>query len=217
MLPKGLTLDDMESNAPEAMSLDELITTIDRETERSADVDVPETVKIKQAPALNKPGTRQYIEFFLNNIVLCLPLANALEIGRQPEITPLPNLPSWIYGVSNIRGEIVSMVDLKGFFGMPALPIQSGRRFIIACHQNIKVGLLVDRIAGILSLDQLGAVIQASPYQSEDTDAASQMSRLVSFITGVISGGEELINILDITGLLLSPRMNAFQAESENM
>ena len=203
----------MESNAQATKSLDELIATIDRETELSAEAEAPETVKIQQAPALNKPGTRQYIEFFLNNIVLCLPLANALEIGRQPEITPLPNLPSWIYGVSNIRGEIVSMVDLKEFFGMQALPIQSGRRFIIACHQNMKVGLLVDRISGILSLDQMGAAVQVSPYQSENTDAASHKSRLVSFITGVISGGEELINVLDITGLLLSPRMNAFQTE----
>ncbi len=211
MAPKGLTLDDMESNAPEALSLDELIATIDRETEQVADDRVPEAVKIKPPPALNKPGTRQYIKFFLNNIVLCLPLANALEIGRQPAITPLPNLPHWVFGVSNIRGEIVSMVDLKGFFEMPERPIQSGRRFIIVHYQNIKVGLLVDRIAGILSLDQLGAVIQASPYQSEDTDATLKMSHIVSLITGVIASGDELINILDIAGLLLSPRMNAFQ------
>ena len=213
MVQQRLPLDDMKSNTPELPSLDELIATIDQETEQSADAEAPETVKIKPSPALNKPGTRQYIEFFLNNIVLCLPLANALEIGRQPAITPLPNLPPWIYGVSNIRGEIVSMIDLKGFFGMPVLPIQSGRRFIIACHQNMKVGLLVDRITGILSLNQLGAIIQASPYQSENTDATSQMSRMVSFITGVISNREKLINILDIAGLLMSPRMNAFQTE----
>ncbi len=213
MASKELTLHHTESNTPEALSLDELITTIDRETERAVDVKVPEEAKIKQTPALDKPGTRQYIKFFLNNIVLCLPLMNALEIGRQPAITLLPNLPHWVFGVSNIRGEIVSMVDLKGYFEMPSRPIQSGRRFIIAHHQNIKVGLLVDRIAGILSLDQLGAAIQANPYQSEDTDATLKMSRLVSFIMGVISSGDELINILDIAGLLLSPRMNAFQAE----
>ncbi len=203
----------LRAHAPDALSLNELIATIDRETDRGVAAEAPEAVKIKQPPALHKPGTQQYIKFFLNNIVLCLPLANALEIGRQPAITPLPNLPDWVLGVSNIRGEIVSMVDLKGFFEMPSFPLQSGRRFIIAHHQNMKVGLLVDKIAGILSLDQLGAVIQASPYQSDDTDAASSMSRLVPFITGVISGGDELFNILDIARLLLSPRMNAFQAE----
>jgi len=213
MASEESTLHHTESNVPEALSLDELIATIDRETEPVIDAAVPEAVKIKQLPRLNKPGTRQYIKFFLNNIVLCLPLANALEIGRQPAITPLPNLPHWVFGVSNIRGEIVSMVDLKGFFEMPVLSGQSGRRFIIVHHLNMKVGLLVDRIAGILSLDHLGAVIQASPYQSEDTDATLQMSRLVSFITGVIASGDELINILDIAGLLFSPRMNAFQAE----
>ncbi len=211
MAPTGLPLDDMESNAPDALSLDELIATIDRETEQIADDRAPEAVKIKPPPELKKPGTRQYIKFFLNNIVLCLPLANALEIGRQPVITPLPNLPHWVFGVSNIRGEIVSMVDLKGFFKLPERPIESGRRFIIAHHQNIKVGLLVDRIAGILSLDQIGAAIQESPYQSEDTDASLKMANLVSLITGVIASGEELINILDIAGLLLSHRMNAFQ------
>jgi len=213
MASEESTLHHTESNAPEALSLDELIVTIDRETEPVVDAKAPEADKIKPSPVLNKPGTRQYIKFFLNNIVLCLPLANALEIGRQPAITPLPNLPCWVFGVSNIRGEIVSMVDLKGFFKMPSLQIQSDHRFIIACHQDMKVGLLVDRIAGILSLDQLDAVIQASPYQSEDTDATLHMSHLVSFITGVIASGDELINILDIGGLLLSRRMNAFQAE----
>lgn len=199
--------------ASETLSLDELIAAIDRETETSADPKAPEPVQPTPPQVVRKPGTRQYIKFYLNNIVLCLPLANALEIGRQPAITPLPNLPRWVLGVSNIRGEIVSMVDIKAFFEMSSTAIQGAPRFIIVHHQNIKVGFLVDRIAGIISLDQIDAVIQANPYQGDDDEAKKQMSRLVQFINGVIANNDELINVMDVAGLLMSPQMNAFQTE----
>lgn len=199
--------------ASETLSLDELIAAIDRETETIADPTAPEPVQPTPPVVVRKPGTRQYIKFYLNNIVLCLPLASALEIGRQPAITPLPNLPRWVLGVSNIRGEIVSMVDIKAFFELSSTAIQGAPRFIIVHHQNIKVGFLVDRIAGIISLDQIDAVIQANPYQGDDDEAKKKMSRLVKFINGVIANNDELINVMDVTGLLMSPQMNAFQTE----
>jgi chemotaxis signal transduction protein len=178
-------------------------------------------------------GRDQYIRFFLQNIPFAIPLSAALEIGHRPEITWLPNLPDWVLGVSNIRGEIVSIVDLKAFFRMRSHTRKAKDRFIIIRNQVMKVGIIVDRIAGILSLDRSDSgIIKDSPYQEGE---------LSSYISGIITSEKksapeqgtaresspdqhsasaqrpapegELLNLLDTEKLLSCPRMNAFRTE----
>ena len=140
----------------------------------------------------------------MENTLLAFPLSSALEIGQQPVITPLPNLPDWVLGVSNIRGEIVSIADLKAFFGLPSSGPKRGRRFILIHNQGMKVGIIVDRVMGMISLDRKDTDIQDSPFKEGE---------LSSFISGVVVSGENLLNILDIDKLLSSPRMTGFRAE----
>ncbi len=150
--------------------------------------------------------------------------SQALEISRRPDITPLPNLPDWVLGVSNIRGEIISITDLKFFFG---LPIQkknnagTGKMVIILHNHEIKVGAVVDRVTGIFSPERTGKKIQSSPYKKDpgfSEKNSDYLGELISYISGVIYTGEtadkeNLVNILDIDKLLASPRMNAFRTE----
>ncbi len=99
--------------------------------------------------------------------MLALPLSSALEIiGHQPDITPLPNLPDWILGISNIRGEIISVIDLKAFFGLSRKQSETSKRVIIVHNQDMKAGIIVDKIMGIFSLDQKGINnVRISPYE----------------------------------------------------
>ena len=100
------------------LSLKELIAEIDNETALPFD---PGTKKEEIFPELAGPQTslqNQYISLALEKTSFALPLSSALEIGRRPDITPLPNLPNWVLGISNIRGEIISFINLKVFFGI---------------------------------------------------------------------------------------------------
>ncbi len=184
-----------------ASSLEDLIARIDKETGQAM-VDVPDDTPNLSSDVVY--GSDQFITFALQDILLALPLFSALEIGHRPMITPLFNLPDWVLGVSNIRGEVVSIVDLKTFFGLPSSGSKGGGRLIIVHNRDMKVGLLVDRIMGILSLDQIDTDIQESPHREGE---------ISSFISGVVVSGKDLLNILDVDKLLSSPRMTGFRIE----
>jgi len=184
-----------------APSLEDLIARIDQETGQAI-VDVPD-----DAPSLSKDGEYgfdQFITFALQKTLLALPLSSALEIGHRPMITPLFNLPDWVLGVSNIRGEVVSIIDLKTYFEMASSGPNRGGRLIIVHNRDMKVGMLVDKIMGILSLNQTDTDIQESPHREGE---------ISSFISGVVVSGENLLNILDVDKLLSSPRMTGFRTE----
>jgi len=208
--------------------LEYLIAEIDREAvgERVKEFN-EENELTEHLKTVKRVRDKQYIRFFLDDILLGIPLSGALEISRRPDITPLPNLPDWVLGVSNIRGEIISITDLKIFFG---LPIQkknnagTGKMVIILHNHEIKVGAVVDRVTGIFSPERTGRKIQSSPYKKESAETkffsknSVSSGELISYISGVIYTGEtadkeNLVNILDIDKLLASPRMNAFRTE----
>ena len=182
-------------------SLEDLIARIDKETGKAM-IDLPD-----DTPDLLKDGEYgfdQFITFSLQNTQLALPLSSALEIGHQPIITPLFNLPDWVLGVSNIRGEVVSIVDLKTYFNLPPSGPKRGGHLIILHNQDMKVGMLVDRIMGILSLDRIDTDIQECPHREGE---------ISSFISGVVVSGENLLNILDVDKLLSSLRITDFRTE----
>ena len=180
----------------------ELVAEIDRETEKATDGEPGQESPQKD------PGdvrARQYIQFNLGATLLGIPLLNGLEIGHLPDITSLPNLPDWVLGISNIRGEIISIVDLKGFFGWPTRGPERGSRFIVMHNKDTKVGMVVDGIKGILSLDRIDADIQDSPFSRGETS---------SYVSGFVVSEEQPLYILDADKLLSSPRMTRFMSES---
>ncbi len=188
------------------LSLNELIAEIDRETA----VPLGRVAKEEIFPKLDGMQTSlkdRYILLALEQTLFALPLSSALEIGRRPEITPLPNLPNWVLGISNIRGEIISFINLKAFFGISSTGAKVGRRFLIIHNPNLKVGIIVDRIMGILALDQIDAGLQNCPYREGE---------IANYILGVAVSEENQTNILDIDKLLSSPRMTDFK-ENQNM
>jgi purine-binding chemotaxis protein CheW len=184
-------------------SLDDLIAEIDRET---GEITVPEPGReeLLDLTKVSTPAHKQFILFAVGDTQFSIPLSNTLEIGHQPDITPLPNLPKWVLGISNIRGEIISLINFRAFLGIPSSGANGERRFIIIHNQKIKVGIIVDRIMGILSLDPSDGEIQSNPYRKGE---------IANYIQGAAVSGESVTNILDIDKLLSSPRMTDFKAD----
>jgi len=184
-------------------SLDDLIAAIDRET-REISVPEPGIEELLDLTKVSTPVHKQFILFAIEDAQFAIPLSNTLEIGHQPDITPLPNLPKWVLGISNIRGEIISLINFKAFLGIPSSGSKGERRFIIIHNQEIKVGIIVDRIMGILSLDQSDGEIQSNPYRKGE---------IANYIQGTAVSGKNVTNILDIDRLLSSPRMTDFKGD----
>jgi purine-binding chemotaxis protein CheW len=184
-------------------SLDDLIAVIDRET---GEISVPEPgqEELLDLTKVSTPVHKQFVLFTIEDTRLAIPLSNTLEIGYQPDITPLPNLPKWVMGISNIRGEIISLINFKVFLGISSSGAQGERRFIIIHNQKIKVGIIVDKIMGILSLGPSDGELQNNPYRKGE---------IANYIQGTAVSGKSVTNILDIDKLLSSQRMTGFKAD----
>ena len=191
----------LEEDVESGPSLEDLISEIDSKISQTLHPDQTEGAETSEPASLQSSEHGKYIRFLLDDILMAIPLSSALEVGHRPDITPLPNLPDWILGISNIRGEIVSVLDLKRFFGRSSSGTSRGSRLIIIHNQDLKVGIIVDSIMGIMSLDRTETDVQPNPYRGEE---------ISSFFSGVVASGEKLLNILDVDRLLSYPRMTNF-------
>lgn len=94
----------------------------------------------------------RHICFALAGRQLAVPLTLVLEVGELEVVQPLPFLPEWVEGVTNIRGEIVSVTDLAAFFNIAVSgdtpERKESRPFIIIHDGDVKTAIIVDRITG---------------------------------------------------------------------
>lgn len=136
---------DMNSTTSPASDLSELLFEIDREiTGELRERSVP--TEFGPTNVLEDIG--RHICFNLVGRHLAIPLPLVLEVGELETIRPLPFLPGWIDGVTNIRGEIVSVTNLTAFFNLPGESKRKNRTFIIIHAQGMKTAVTVDRITG---------------------------------------------------------------------
>lgn len=94
--------------------------------------------------------TEQHVVFILEDNEYAIPIDNVLEIGQPLKPTALPFVPAWLQGVANLRGEIVSIVDLRTLLDLPASKITHTHRFMIVrtLKDDMRMGLIVDRVLG---------------------------------------------------------------------
>jgi len=76
------------------------------------------------------------------------------EIHPLRNFTPLPCTPPFVLGIMNVRGQIISIVDLKRFFDLPEKGLADLNRVIILQGENIEFGVLADSIIGATSLNE---------------------------------------------------------------
>ncbi len=188
----------------EPMVLEALVAEIDDDVGMTASMETPWEEKLQEPADEPRRDGGQYIRFFLEDTEIGVPLSSAQEVGRMPDVTPLPNLPTWILGISNIRGDIVSVVDLKRYLGWTPGGRKRDHRIIVVSNGQTRVGLRVDRVAGIFSLDRTGAEILPSPFKDEPEP------ELAFYVRGVVGFDEHSLYILDIEKLLSSSRMTEF-------
>ena len=114
------------------------------------------------------------------------------EIIKVPDITKVYLAPPEITGIINLRGKIVTIVDLAIKLDLPTKVEISNRRIIIVESQDEPFGLVVDHINDVISID------------GEGVDAAPSNVRVAQsrFIAGVFRDSEQLIAILNLDEII---------------
>ena len=114
------------------------------------------------------------------------------EIVRVPEITVVPEMPSFVEGVINLRGKIVSIVDLSKRLKIDGAKRAKSSRILIVEVDNKVVGLLVDAVNAILRI----------PPESIEPAPDIVTSVGTEYILGVGKLSDKLIILLDLKNVL---------------
>ena len=86
------------------------------------------------------------IGFRMGERLFVAPMGEVGEVLHEPRYTLLPGVKSWVKGVANVRGRLLPIMDLCGFFGNELSPLRKLRRVLVVDHQEIFAGLTVDDI-----------------------------------------------------------------------
>lgn len=95
---------------------------------------------------------RQYVTFNVDSLLLGVDIRKVQEINRQLSVTKVPQAPSCVCGVINLRGEVTTVVDLRAILGLDGGQSLQASRNLIVSSDGESIGLLVDSISDIISL-----------------------------------------------------------------
>jgi len=133
---------------------------------------------------------QQFIGFNVNSSEYMIPILKIREIISMPSVTALPYLPSYVKGVSNLRGNIIPIVHLKNLLD-PSSSEGSGNTVIVLATGKIIFGIIVDGITGVIKVDE-----------SDIEPPENFFNNNVDNIEGVAKLNNKLIILLDSRKLL---------------
>lgn len=151
------------------------------------------------APKTIESSQQQYLTFRLNQDWYALPVYQLVEVLTPPKITRVPSVPDHILGVMNFRGEVLSAIDLKGFFGLPQSESEADQAVVVVEEVEVRTGLLVDEVGDLIGLTPED--LSAEPIM------AGESQRI--FFVGAAYWGEILLSIVDLEVILQSEGMNS--------
>lgn len=121
-----------------------------------------------------------------------VPITSLHEIVRVPEITAVPDAPAYMEGVINLRGKIVSVIDLRKRLGEKKVAFTRRNRILVVEHNGRLSGLIVDSASEVLKIP--ASDVEASPTSLEEGRA--------NCVTGLGKYKGRLIVLLDMNKLL---------------
>lgn len=134
----------------------------------------------------------QFLTFNLGEELYGVDILRVQEIKGYTAVTKIPNTPSHIKGVLNLRGTIVPIIELRTKFGMPTIDYTTFTVIIVVVVRDKVIGLVVDSVSDVLNIDKKD--IQAPPQFGAKVD--------VGFLNGIGKSGDKLVALLDMDRLL---------------
>ncbi len=133
----------------------------------------------------------RYLSFSLGNEEYAIPLLVVKEVIAIPEVTPIPFTPNYFLGLMNLRGQVISVLDLRTKLGIK--PSTSAENAVIICDLDpISLGVIVDSINSVVSPDE--NELSGRP----DT----QNAKASEYITNIYRKNEKLILIINLAKAL---------------
>lgn len=149
------------------------------------------------APARSKASSGKYLTFALGREQYGLEILKVREIIAAMDIAAVPRMPAYVKGVINLRGQVISVVDLRARLGMEPVE-RTDRTCIIIVEvardgRSIRAGIIVDRVLEVLELPA---------NQIEGPPSLGGLSVASDVLLGIGKTGSSVTLLLDIARVI---------------
>jgi purine-binding chemotaxis protein CheW len=134
----------------------------------------------------------QWVTFKLDSETYGINVMQVQEVLRYTEIAPVPGAPTYVLGIINLRGNVVTVIDTRSRFGLVSNEVTDNTRIVIIEAEKQVIGILVDSVAEVVYLK--GSEIDVAPNVGNDESA--------KYIQGVSNREGELLILVDLDKLL---------------
>jgi len=115
-------------------------------------------------------------------------------MGYPTAVTRVPGAKNWIRGLSNVRGQLLPIIDVRAFLGSGGTTVSRATRVLVANHREIPAGLVVDEVMGFRRF-----------YESEfSADLPPTLLRCERYLAGAFKRGAEVWPVFSVRSLLES-------------
>lgn len=134
----------------------------------------------------------QIVGFRVGRETFGVPISLVHEIVRVPEITAVPEAPDYVEGVINLRGKIISVLDLRKRFGEKEITESKKNRILVVEVEGKMVGLIVDAASEVLKVPATEIDLPPNVFNEGE----------LNYVTGVGKLRGRLIIMIDLTKIL---------------
>ena len=134
----------------------------------------------------------QVVVFRLGSEDFGVSISSVESIIKMQPITKMPHAPAFVEGVTNLRGKVLPVMDLRTRFGLASQEADKNSRIIIINVNGIEVGMIVDGVSEVLTI----------PEQNVEPTPAIATSVDSNFITGIAKIAQRLVILLDLGQVL---------------
>lgn len=134
----------------------------------------------------------QWVTFRMDNETYGINVMQVQEVLRVTEIAPVPGAASYVLGIINLRGNVVTVIDTRQRFGLIQRDLDDATRIVIIEASDQVVGMLVDSVSEVVYLRV--SEIESAPNVGNEENS--------KFIQGVCNRNDELLILVDLNKLL---------------
>lgn len=134
----------------------------------------------------------QWVTFRLGDEKYGINVMQVQEVLRVTQIAPVPGAPSYVLGIINLRGNVVTVIDTRNRFALPSKETDDQTRIVIIETEAHIIGILVDSVAEVVDLR--AAEIETAPNVGNEESS--------KYIQGVTSRDNELLILVDLNKFL---------------
>ena len=147
----------------------------------------------------------QLVSFVIENEEFGIDILKVQEIIRPVDITRVPNAPSFVEGVINLRGRIVPVVDMRKRFNLPDREQDQHTRIVVVELTDKVVGFIMDAVKEVIRVDR--SVIEPPPELAIGIDT--------HYIKGVAKLEDRLLILLDLEEVLSVDEKKALRSSED--